>query len=372
MKKAKVSKITCEINRNYTFELEKKLNEIGITEFHIQAARSIVLREKISFFGFVSKTKLDEDPLDIIQFYVDPGNEEFVMSYIINKLNLNLPGKGTIFSEEIEVLQEKNECINHIKTGQIENYSPLKNLAGVVCIVQRGNANAIVRNTLNLGYPVPAIAYGIGTGLRDKLGLLRITVPAEKEIIKIVVNKHDLDDIINILIEAGKIDEPGKGFLYIYPIKEGIVNGKIYRGKAKSSASLEQIISALDDLKGNAEWRKRENYKGKADKHTQFLKNLVDMTIICNEGRSSDFIKAAMSSGAAGATIGKLSYINMKNDIKSKILHARETANMVVSKIQMDTIIKAVISEGLFDENSHGYIEIKQSPLACTYIGSGR
>jgi hypothetical protein len=45
---------------------------------------------------------------------------------------------------------------------------------------------------------------------------------------------------------------------------------------------------------------------------------------------------------------------------------------MIVSKVQIDMIINAVIDNGLFDENSHGYIEIKHSPLACTYLESGR
>ncbi len=60
-----------------------------------------------------------------------------------------------------------------------------KELKGITCIVQRGEGDRIAKISLNTGASVPITTHGTGSGVRDKLGLLRITIPPEKELINL-------------------------------------------------------------------------------------------------------------------------------------------------------------------------------------------
>jgi hypothetical protein len=64
--------------------------------------------------------------------------------------------------------------------GTRRRFPLLGDLSGIGCILPRGLGDPIARIALELGTCVPAITFGIGTGLRDRLGLLRIAIPAER------------------------------------------------------------------------------------------------------------------------------------------------------------------------------------------------
>jgi hypothetical protein len=375
MKKQKIDKVVCEVYRSNTKRLIEVLKELKIEVVQIQSARSIVLREKQNKLLLTSTTKLEEDPIDIFYFYIYPQNSNYILAKITDEMKLNIPGNGTIYSETIEMINDSpiqyvNDTIR--KTKKLENINIFSNLIAIRCIVQRGKGNEIVRSALDLGTTVPSVTFGEGTGLRDKIGLLRITIPAEKEIVTLVIGKNDANDIMNVLIDIGRLDLPGKGFIYLYPVARGIVNSKIFRGKQKYVASMEQIILAIDSIKGNMEWRKRSSnieLPGYAKKR-KFLTNLVDLTLICNEGRAMEIVEEAMAVGAAGATISKLRFDKLTEQDNIPVSRAREMANMIIGADQVELIAQTMIKTGLFDQSTCGFIEIKPVPKACTYLGN--
>ena len=74
------------------------------------------------------------------------------------------------------------------------------------------------------GAPGPTVTFGEGGGVRDKIPLLRITKGPEKEFVWCVVEKSDADDIFSSMARAGKITEPGRGFMYSIPVHNGLIN----------------------------------------------------------------------------------------------------------------------------------------------------
>jgi len=85
----------------------------------------------------------------------------------------------------------------------------------ITCVVQRGKADAIVSAARGAGVQGATIYYGRGTGVRERLGLLGLTVEAEKEIITIIVANDQLDHIFEKIYLAGEIDTPGMGVIYV-------------------------------------------------------------------------------------------------------------------------------------------------------------
>ncbi len=67
----KVCRITGIFQSGMATSIIEALKPMGIVDFHLAAARSIMLHEKKALFGMVSNTVLVEDPADILTFLVD-------------------------------------------------------------------------------------------------------------------------------------------------------------------------------------------------------------------------------------------------------------------------------------------------------------
>lgn len=91
----------------------------------------------------------------------------------------------------------------------------------ITCIVQRGAADVVVNAAHEAGALGATIFHGRGTGVRQKhLGLLGLTVNAEKEVIYIVVPDDQADRIFERIFVAAKLDTPGMGIIYTTPIEK--------------------------------------------------------------------------------------------------------------------------------------------------------
>jgi len=300
-----VSRISGIVHRGGAAPVIRALADHGIVEGHLAAGRAAVLQEKKRFLGAGEKIVLAEDPIEIFSFLVDPASEEAALKLVLKVAGMEIRGRGMAFGETVQLLGGHELCAENRPEPFVAECGIrlIPDLVGICCIVQRGQGNEVARVSLDTGTCVPAITFGRGTGVRDKLGLLRITIPAEKEVIHIITDRHSADAVMGMMIDVGRLDEPGKGFIYAYPLGRGIVNTKIQRGMARHAASIEQIIAVVDEIKGGTTWRRRSGTAMSGNGGESYLLDLIDLTLVCDEGRGEDLVKAAMEVGAAGATI---------------------------------------------------------------------
>ena len=91
----------------------------------------------------------------------------------------------------------------------------------ITCVVQRGAADAVIDAALKVGAQGATVFYARGTGLRQRhLGVLGVTVNAEKEVIYIVAPSEQSDLIFERAYVAGKLDTPGMGMIYVTPLEK--------------------------------------------------------------------------------------------------------------------------------------------------------
>lgn len=91
----------------------------------------------------------------------------------------------------------------------------------ITCIVQRGAAEAAVQAARKAGAQGATIFYARGTGVRQShLGVLGITVSAEKEVIYIVAASDQADRIFEKIFTAAQLDTPGMGMIYMTPLEK--------------------------------------------------------------------------------------------------------------------------------------------------------
>jgi hypothetical protein len=140
---------------------------------------------------------------------------------------------------------------------------------------------------------------------------------------------------------------------------------------ARHAASIEQIISVIDEIKGGAKWRRRTGTADSGGRSESCLLDLIDLTLLCDEGRGAELVKAAMEVGAAGATISRQKHIRPAHSPLSGVSPARECCNMIVSRQQVPAIGEALERAGAFGERAHGLLYGRSVPKAFTYLGQG-
>ena len=265
------------------------------------SARGSVLSEG----GFLSRMFPPPAPEQLLlQALVPDDNIEAVTSAAIQSGNLDKVGSGAVFSISCNDAHISNAFPTQISSDGNNSDLPAQsqNLEAICCICEKGIADDITKAALQSGAPGPTVTFGEGGGVRDKIPLLRITKGPEKEFVWCVVEKSDADDIFSSMARAGKITEPGRGFMYSIPVHNGLINVSSTVSSSAHGANMEQIISALDDIKGNKEWRTSVDSGKTSSLKTTFLENLVGLYCIVPRDFYGDVYDAILDSGAPGVS----------------------------------------------------------------------
>ena len=99
--------------------------------------------------------------------------------------------------------------------NNIRQITILTDVELITCIVQKGNAEAIVKAAYKAGAQGATVNFAQGSGVREKLGLLGVAVEAEKEIINIIVSTEQVNRVFDAMYLEGELDTPGMGFIYV-------------------------------------------------------------------------------------------------------------------------------------------------------------
>ena len=94
----------------------------------------------------------------------------------------------------------------------------LTDIVLITCIVQRGVADAITQAAREAGAQGATGYFARGMGIRERLGILGVSVEVEKEVIEIVVSKEQVERVFERMYLAGNLDTPGMGIMYITPL----------------------------------------------------------------------------------------------------------------------------------------------------------
>ena len=87
-------------------------------------------------------------------------------------------------------------------------------------VVQRDQGEAIINAATEVGATTGAAGYfAKGLGVRERLGLLGLAVEAEKAVISMLVSTDQQEIVIDHIYQAGKLDTPGTGYIYITPLE---------------------------------------------------------------------------------------------------------------------------------------------------------
>ncbi len=370
MNRLEVSKITCVADVRLTARIEAEADRMGLLETYTERAKQVALKPRSIWLPLSRHSSMAESPSDIIRLYVPRSKERAAMARLATAADLFLPGRGSIFAEdsilignEFHLWEESRLCADP-PSWSAENRMEPSPYDLIFCILPRGRGAELARSILEMGLCVPIVSYGEGMGMRDRLGLLRITIPQEKEILGFLVPPGDSDFVVDVAVRKAGLHEPGRGFLGRIPVRALAINARMNLAPRRHVATMEQVISTLDQLRGSTDWRRLSAAARhhRAPEITPTPDERVRLTLICEEGTSSVPIRAALDAGAGGATLSRLSRrapIPREGEEEvATVSHARELCDLVVRRSVLDRIEDAVIQSGLMEEPTNGFIEI--------------
>lgn len=335
MQESNFSQITIIINKALLQKLLNYLNELGINSLYSTFGRSVLLKEKKAFHYLINSPDITSEPVEVLHFYLPIECENIVMKSIVHHLKLDSPGRGSIFSKALSAQNNFfEEMICQVDTSSLQEILPdqtinlYPNLTQINCTLSKGNADNVAQLLLHLGV-VPLITNASGTGLRDQLGILRITIPKDKELLSIVVGKQEANGITERIIQWAKLDRPGRGFIWQSPVEKGVINFKTSENTINYVASTEQIISAIDSLKGSFSWRQGNPSLSSNQTRSYFSGDEIFIQI--NEGMSQDISKVMKEVGIHGATIQQLKTLSSSHE-KDNIVIPQEVIRIVATK----------------------------------------
>ena len=85
----------------------------------------------------------------------------------------------------------------------------------ITCIVQASHADTIVKAAQNVGAQGATVTYARGTGVRERMGLMGVTIDEQKEMVRIIVSEEQADRVFEAMYLAGDLDKPGMGIMFM-------------------------------------------------------------------------------------------------------------------------------------------------------------
>ena len=85
----------------------------------------------------------------------------------------------------------------------------------ITCVLQSGLAEEVLEAAKNCGAQGATVSFARGTGVRDRMGLMGVTIDENKEVVRIIVSEEQAGRVFEAMYLAGDLDTPGKGIMYI-------------------------------------------------------------------------------------------------------------------------------------------------------------
>ena len=252
-----------------------------------------------------------------------PNNEvSRVVARVIDEGNLHRQATGAVYSTPCEHVYLGSQ-FSAWPVDETQTSDPVhqvnENLSVIHCVVGRQDSDRIARAAINSGSHGPIVHYAEGRGLRDRLGWLRITKEAEKDVLMVIADQHDVDDVFDAMAKAGQVHRPGRGFMYRLPINSGLFNLPSRVSHRHYDANMQQMIHAIDHLAGHKHWRDQSGIEvfgnakstgtGAVTQEQQGMRDQACISGIINRDNLHDLQELMLDAGAPGLNINHARFI---------------------------------------------------------------
>ena len=153
----------------------------------------------------------------MLQFLVPTADVDPLVSSIVEESKLHQQATGAVFSTPAEHVylgsdfQQRSAASSGGTTGG-KQHAMRDNLNVIYAIVAPEFTERVSKAAINAGGHGPIIYYSEGKGLRDRLGWLRITKEAVKEVLMVIADQADSEEVFDAMAKAGEMHLPRTWF----------------------------------------------------------------------------------------------------------------------------------------------------------------
>lgn len=206
------------VNNGLGSKVMKLAKENGITGGTIIIGKGTVKSKWLNALG------IDDVRKEIILMAASKTVGDQALNVIYEKMHMDKPHKGIGFSLPLtNVFGSKLNCQKIIKEEDKKmNYNI------IITIVDKGKADDVIDAASSAGSTGGTIINGRGSGIHETKKLFNIEIEPEKEVVLIIAKDEVTEKISNAIREKLKIDEPGKGIVFVLEVSQayGLYNGK--------------------------------------------------------------------------------------------------------------------------------------------------
>lgn len=171
---------------------------------------------------------LNESKKEIVLMICESELENHLHELFTEKFHLNKHNHGIAFS--MSVKKVLGLSIAKSSTASSSDSGGPKNMEHEVIfiIVERGLGEEVVDAANSAGSTGATIIDARGSGVHENAKFFSMRIEPEKEIVMILTEKAKSDCIVEAIRKKMKIDEPGKGILFVMDVNKtsGLVKSK--------------------------------------------------------------------------------------------------------------------------------------------------
>jgi nitrogen regulatory protein PII len=106
----------------------------------------------------------------------------------------------------------------------------------IVSIVNKGHCGSVMEASLEAGAEGGTIIQGRGSGVHEKAKLFSFAIEPEKDIILTLVPESITEKVLEAIVKAAELNEPGKGIAFVLDVeKTAGINHPVSEGKKQNN-----------------------------------------------------------------------------------------------------------------------------------------
>lgn len=202
------------VNYGLGSKIIKYAKKFGVTGSTICLGKGTI---KNSFLEFLA---INESRKEIVLIAGERSIIYSVMEELNKKFSFDKPNKGVALTVSIK------EAIGARGLKEI-NYNPKESRGAeksmynlIVVIVEKGNGEHVVEAANKAGSRGATIINGRGSGIHETSKLFAMDIEPEKEIVMIISQSSLTEKIVSSIRKDIKIDEPGKGVIFVQEVNK--------------------------------------------------------------------------------------------------------------------------------------------------------
>lgn len=161
---------------------------------------------------------LSEVGKEIIYMVAEKDTAYQVLDILNHEFKFCKPNHGIAFTTSIGTTAGISKSKSESKNVTIERGENDKMYQVITTIVEKGKAEDVIEAAISAGSKGGTIVNGRGSGIHETSRLFSMDIEPEKEVVIILSEVDKTEAIVSVIRERMRIDEPGKGIIYVQDV----------------------------------------------------------------------------------------------------------------------------------------------------------